>query len=425
MNGLLRYPLAYCVVGIVLAATFEDVRAEWLGLAVLGALISLYGFLGKGTKDECRFEIGDNCYFIGFVYTLSIITASLVFDAEDLLSGARDSLHPLLKTVGIALGTSVVGMLWRFGLTHDIRVGEDAFHEAVREASVAAAALKGVVGELRQAVATAASTIDAQASASSAKLDQVVRTALARIEDAAADTAGALQTLGEHTGASLRGQATSIATLAEGTTGALEDLRRAARASTETVAQSLADASAALSDYAGTVEAAARRAGDALGDGAREALADVSKGVADALQANTFADARRAMEAAVRTHRQAVVEVQRTLGESVRGLNEATALATTRAEEARQALAGAERLPERAGLDAATASVAALREEVTTLNEQLPPLAASQDAAAKAASRYRSELENLRRALAELPPLPAGAPPAERWSLLRLLRRRR
>ena len=144
--------------------------------------------------------------------------------------------------MGIALGTSVFGMLWRFGLTHDIRVGEDAFHEAVREASLAAAALKGVVDELRQAVGTAAKAMDAQASASSAKLDQVVGAALARIEDAAADTAGALQTLGEHTGASLRGQATSIASLAEGATAALGELQQAARTSAETVAQSLAAA---------------------------------------------------------------------------------------------------------------------------------------------------------------------------------------
>ena len=409
MNGLLRYPLAYCVVGIVLAATFEDVRAEWLGLAVLGTLISLYGFLGKGAKDESRFEIGDNCYFIGFVYTLSIITASLVFDAEDLLSGARDSLHPLLKTVGIALGTSVVGMLWRFGLTHDIRVGEDAFHEAVREASVAAAALKGVVGELRQAVATAASTIDAQANASSAKLDQVVRTALARIEDAAADTAGALQTLGEHTGASLRGQAKSVATVAEGTAQALGGLQQAAKTSTETLAPDLAAASAALRGYARTVDEAAGRVGDALADGARDALARVSQGVAEALQANTFADAREAMETAVQAHRQAVAEVSRTLRESLSGLNEATALATARAREARQALEAADGALERAGLDAATASVAALRDAVTALNRQLPALAANQDAAAKAASDYRGELDSLHRALAKLPPLPALA----------------
>ena len=419
MNGLLRYPLAYCVVGIALAAFFQEIRADWWGLVVLGALISLYGFLGKGGKDDGRFEVGDNCYFIGFVFTLAIITASLVLDAEALLAGTRGSLHPLLKTVGIALGTSVVGMLWRFGLTHDIRVGEDAFHEAVREASLAAAALKGVVGDLRQAVGTAAKAMDAQASASSARLDQVVGAALARIEDAAAGTAGALQTLGEHTGASLRGQATSIASLAEGATAALGELQQAARTSAETVAQSLAAASAALRDYAGTVEAAAGRAGDALAEGARQALAQMAQGVAEALQANTFADARRALEAAVATHRQAVDDVARTLRESLHGLDEATRLATVRAEEARRALDAADGALERAGLDAATASVEGLRDAVTALNGQLPALAASQDAAAKAASDYRSELERLAPALAKLPPLPAGAP--ARQSLWRRL----
>ena len=151
MSALLKMPIIYCVVGIVACALFESVRAGWTGLGVLGALVSLYAWLAKGQRDEGRFRTGDNSYFIGFVYTLSVITLSLILDADTLLGGAGGGVSPLLKTIGIALGTSVVGMLWRFGLTHDIVVAEDAFDDAMRDAAVAAASLKGAMREAADA----------------------------------------------------------------------------------------------------------------------------------------------------------------------------------------------------------------------------------------------------------------------------------
>ena len=146
LTPLLKYPLSYCVAGIAVAL-LRPVRAEWWGLFVLGVLISVYAYL---TKDEpevaSRHEVGDNCYFIGFVYTLAVITLSLILDADALLSsGADGGLRQLLTTVGIALGTSMIGMLWRFGLTHGVKPPEDEFDRAVNSAAVAARRLEGAV----------------------------------------------------------------------------------------------------------------------------------------------------------------------------------------------------------------------------------------------------------------------------------------
>lgn len=413
MNDLLRFPVAYCVVGIALALAFQPIRADWWGLVVLGFLISLYGFLAKGDKDERRLEVGDNCYFIGFVYTLSVITASLMLDAEELLAGT-DTLHPLLKTVGIALGTSVVGMTWRFGLTHDFQVSEDAFQAAVREAAVAAAGLKGVLEQQQKATASAASAIDDMAAKAGAKLEQLVAETRSRMHSAAADAASALASLGESSAANSREQAAVVAALTKSSADAMQALQATTRATTEDVGQALAATLPSLRDYAGTIEASARRAGDALEEGTRQALARLSQGVADALAANTFADARRALEAAVATHAQTVTAIQRTLAESVSGLNEATNLATARAEEARRTLASINATPEQAGLDSASTAVARLREAVAALNEQLPALATHQAAASEAAASYRAELNGLASTLAALPQPPSTlTPPPE------------
>ena len=410
MNDLLRYPVAYCVVGVALAAAFQPIRADWWGLLVLGLLISLYGFLAKGDKDARRLEVGDNCYFIGFVYTLSVITASLVFDADELLAGT-DTLHPLLKTVGIALGTSVIGMTWRFGLTHDVRVSEDAFQDAVREAAIAAAGLKGVLEQLQEATRSASSTIDDIATKAGVKLEQLVEETRSRMHNAAVEAAGALAALGEATASNSQQQAETVADLTKRSAEAMQALQATTRATTEDVGQALAATLPSLRDYAGTMEASARRAGDALEEGARQALARLSQGVAEALTANTFADARKAMDAAVATHAQTAAAVQRTLAESVSGLNEATDLATARAEEARRTLASVQAAPEQAGLNSASTAVARLREAVAALNEQLPALATHQTAASEAAANYREQLNDLATALAALPQPPSILPP--------------
>lgn len=179
---LLQHPVLYCGLGVI-AAFFHEVRAEWTGLLVLIALICLYGFLSKdlNTEDKGRakltpHEIGDNCYFIGFVYTLLVITFALIFDAQAIVSGAdsKEALHPLLKTIGIALGTSVAGMVWRFGLTHGVEIPENEFDRITNNIAVAANKLSGTVKRIESETGKFASSLAGWSESMKAHSDTLV-----------------------------------------------------------------------------------------------------------------------------------------------------------------------------------------------------------------------------------------------------------
>ena len=155
-SNLLEYPVLYCVAGI-LAGLVPGVRTEWWGLLILAAFLSVYAWLGHAASVRAKdpadiHEVGDNCYFIGFVYTLVVITLALMLDVGDWLASQSPELGKLLTTVGIALGTSVFGMLLRFGLTHNRKPPEGAFDRAVQDVAKAANDLKGVVEDLGQHV---------------------------------------------------------------------------------------------------------------------------------------------------------------------------------------------------------------------------------------------------------------------------------
>ena len=163
MSKLLEYPVFYCVAGI-LVGLFPAMRTTLWGLGVLVWFISVYGWLGKAASTRSQdpadiHEVGDNCYFIGFVYTLVVIAWALFFDVGELLDS--ESQEQLLTTVGIALGTSVAGMLWRFGLTHNQKPPEDQFDRAVQEVSKAANRLAAVVGDLEPGFDKAAKSLGA------------------------------------------------------------------------------------------------------------------------------------------------------------------------------------------------------------------------------------------------------------------------
>ena len=160
MKDLLKYPPLYCVIGAVVAY-FGPMRESWWGLLVLGSLIGIYAFLAKGEKGPRWQEVGDNCYFIGFVYTLVVIVWALVhLDSEGgpASSGGEDGtpkspqIHGLLRVVGIALGTSVVGMFCRFVLAHDIKEPEHRLSLEINRAANAATRLITAVEHAEESI---------------------------------------------------------------------------------------------------------------------------------------------------------------------------------------------------------------------------------------------------------------------------------
>ena len=160
--ALFRYPLFYCVAGIAAVLFVPAVRLEfWPGIIALGAMISLYGWINKGERNHTRYDTGDNCYFIGFVYTLAVIALSVGLDLSVIETESEGGVNvlPLLKTVGIALGTSVIGMLWRFGLTHGVKISKTEFDRLVADTAIAAENLEAAVKNMGYASASAEEAI--------------------------------------------------------------------------------------------------------------------------------------------------------------------------------------------------------------------------------------------------------------------------
>ena len=351
MNVWLRMPITYCVVGIALAFFFESVRADWAGLVVLGALVILYAFLAKGEKDDGRFRTGDNSYFIGFVYTLSIITLSLMLDADTLLDGAGDGVSPLLKTIGIALGTSVVGMLCRFLLTHDIRVAEDEFDREVRAAAAAAAQLKGTVDAAAKSAAHLGGAVR-EAAEASAPLSKVVNGLRQTVDVASRD----METLVRATRASVDEATKTVRALTTRTAADNADavgyLQKAANAHAEALQASLRRIASSLDNYTESVHASARRFGETLDEATRQAIGTMAKGVTESLR-----------------------EVNQMLASAVDNLTRATAAAVAQAGEARSALTESGGATFGRDVESLAKTTVQLRETVAAFNSQLSRLA--------------------------------------------------
>lgn len=425
---MLRWPVAYCIVGIALALGFESVRASWWGLAILSGLIALYAFLSKGDRDEGRFQTGDNCYFIGFVYTLSIITASLILDAESLLQGADQ--QSLLTTIGIALGTSVVGMVARFWLAHDIRVSQDALDEAVRKAALGAVALEGAVEELRVAVARAAEAIDEQSRTGTTNLASLFETVHNRLDFAARQASKELQTVASRAIDQI-GQQASM--LSESTTDVARELRLGTEAHVETLRDSLGALASILNTYGELVEASAKRASetlektaDALQTLGREAVErfDQQTSSLSTSTVSALKELQQGADAHVRVTRESLDQLSsslasyaQTLDASVKDvgetLDQGARQAVTRigdgvAQAFRANHTALVEVAQRDDVDAIGRTFAKLSQEAAKLNDRVSKLAVAQES-------LTAEVERFTRLLAERSSVEEA--PARSWVL--------
>ena len=255
MSTFLQYPVLYCLIGIGLSY-FDWMRQSLWGLAVLTVLISLYGFFAKGEKDNKRFEIGDNCYFIGFVYTLSVIAWTVFRGYESLTTGKELGL--LLLTIGVALGTSIAGMLWRFGLTHGIEIPKDAFQRKVEEIGRSANRLEGAVERITAGVQKTETALSDTAEAMeqyAIKISRDVQLTEERMTEVAEKM---LAEFGKQAADAL--QNTNFEESQKALKKTLEEHRRAAKAAGELIEQS----AAALSGAVGKTREDAKSAGEAL-----------------------------------------------------------------------------------------------------------------------------------------------------------------
>lgn len=156
---LLFYPLTYSAGGVILAGLFPVVRSDWRGLLILGGLLCLYAFMASKDTHVDKQVKGDNCYIISFIYTLGVITMTLALDTELLLAAPAETVAGsaergpavLLETIGVALGTSVIGMMLRTYFNYSVSSSDDEFHDHVRATAIAASLMAGEVKALTDA----------------------------------------------------------------------------------------------------------------------------------------------------------------------------------------------------------------------------------------------------------------------------------
>lgn len=145
MEHLLRHPAFYCTAGLALMLVFRESLLDdnyILGLILLSCLICIYAFFANnsaGSGSERR-ETGDNCYLIGFVYTLSVIAVTLMTNADEI--GNEGDVDTVIRAVGIAMATSVMGMIIRLFFHYDAQEPENEFDSIVSKVNSAALLLK-------------------------------------------------------------------------------------------------------------------------------------------------------------------------------------------------------------------------------------------------------------------------------------------
>lgn len=150
---LVAHPLLYVGAGVLLCFLFESLRTSLLGLLVLCLLMLVYACLAPKSDAANPAEIGDNCYFIGFIFTLVVISVTIfsLVAPDGIPEVGQDPVDSLLRAVAVALGTSVWGMLLRFWFAHQHKDPDQLLEQRMRRISSETARL---ANSLNSAVST-------------------------------------------------------------------------------------------------------------------------------------------------------------------------------------------------------------------------------------------------------------------------------
>ena len=397
MDTLLRTPLTYVLAGVA-AGLYRPIRADWWGLIILGFFIVLYAFLARGERNEDRFQTGDNCYLIGFVYTLSIITWSLIFDTESLL-GVSDgptggNLPPLLKTIGIALGTSVIGMVSRFFLTEGIKVSEDEFDRAVREAAIATQQLNGAIDR-----------INTYGNKLESALDRIVANA-ARVESSLGGAGDSIESYTQQmkqasNAASdllTRGATQAIDDVQQSTANVMSQLSSTTRQGANHIQETVKRAGVQMDQAVGTATADLRRQREGILADIRRQYASILEGANKQIIASTESFDKQLAELldrAAQSHERALTNLEGSVSAALTRLNESATSSVTAAADIRTAVALVHKSIKAAAEDLSD-SAKALAKAVDSIDAQSNTLSSTQRTISKDAEQHLQRIEALR-----------------------------
>ncbi len=109
-RNLLAWAPLYAGAGVFLCF-LPIVRSNLVtGSLVLGGIIAAFAYFGYNDSRSDRREVADNSYLLGFLFTLAMIVATLQDVRE---ADLREISGELINAIGIAMATSVIGMVMR------------------------------------------------------------------------------------------------------------------------------------------------------------------------------------------------------------------------------------------------------------------------------------------------------------------------
>src|SRR6266404_1385649 len=113
--------LSFAILGFVIIATAKFFGIPGLLMAVASLwLLGAYAFLAfqlDGFKANPE-GLGDNCYYMGFLFTLGSLSAALVALERETASGRGDLLEALIGSFGVALFSTIGGITLRVFFMH-------------------------------------------------------------------------------------------------------------------------------------------------------------------------------------------------------------------------------------------------------------------------------------------------------------------
>lgn len=144
--------IAFAILGFGGIFTAKEMAYSGLPVALAAVgLLAAYAFVAsrlpafKSNPDR----LGDNCYYMGFLFTLASLSAALVALQRDSASGRGDLLEALIGGFGVALFSTIAGITLRVFFMQMRREIEDLEEQLRTELQRSAALLKD---QLAQAV---------------------------------------------------------------------------------------------------------------------------------------------------------------------------------------------------------------------------------------------------------------------------------
>lgn len=120
-------------------------------LTALGAVTALVAYAALAScLDAFRSNpdrLGDNCYYMGFLFTLASLSAALVALQRETASGRGDLIEALIGSFGVALFSTIAGITLRVFFMQMRREVEDLEAELRNELQRSAGLLKGQLAE--------------------------------------------------------------------------------------------------------------------------------------------------------------------------------------------------------------------------------------------------------------------------------------